>query len=104
MKTESKSAPDVPAFRRSISRTPSNFVLLVRLSLPSVVLLTKEGPTQSNLVQPNPTIPPPPRATKSEYIRANPTNSLPAGKYSAHPIWLSKGTLRFLKLSKGFFQ
>jgi hypothetical protein len=90
MKTETKSAPDVSAFKRLIVRTPSDFVLPGRLSLPSVVLLTKEGPTQSNLVKPSQTKSnhyPPPCATKSDQL-------LPGGKYSAHPIQLSNGLLQ----------
>ncbi len=82
IKTETKSVSDVPAFKRLIVGTPSDFVRLARLVQPSQ--------TQSNLVKPGQTKSnhyPPPCATKSDQL-------LPGGKYSAHPIQLSNGLLQ----------
>jgi hypothetical protein len=50
MKTESKTAPDVPVSKRSTALIMSDFVRPVRP--------VRLSPTQSNLVQPNPTTTP----------------------------------------------
>jgi hypothetical protein len=70
MKTNPLLPPDVSTLEKPINSSLS-FCVTRPTRLPSVVLLTKEGPTgptgsvqasqtQSNPIQPNPTTPPPP--------------------------------------------